>query len=923
MNELASLPIVFGPPKNLNTRNGIRDLRISKMPPDHPGWAVWRNDKELVKRLHFGVAREYQGQGWELQHWDIPGESSTFAKDLELLRLALVDADAADARAKEAQKIDWVAEDAAPLVTAAAGKLFGWQRPSCQRVVGALMDGNALDASQTGAGKTFVALAACAELGLTPFVIAPLAVLESWKRAAAFMGVPLGGVTNWDKARNGSCPFIRMDGVKAKASFTFAPPPSGSSVYRPVLIADECLPGDAMVSTPSGVRRISGIVPGELVDTPIGPRRVLRSIRTKGIRRLVRVATSEGVLRCTDNHRVFTNRGWLCARDIASGDALLYGLAHYELSKTMRLVRGGVPSSQGASGNPTVLLKPMQVQVHVERSSATFRTVREIEDRGEFGQPISSRVAAGGEHAELHESTRDSGEGVKCASRSPVSKSPWWQWLGVDGSTGDVATRFGSAVGAGVCGMDSPDFGMADHDRGLGATGFEAGGGVRRSFARSSENETPGCEEGTASGGGWLDAAAVQESGNHDNARTGFESNSFRRVVAVEWDEEVAEVFDIEVEKAHCFFAGGFLVHNCQKAKAQNSLQSRVLTGCAIRGAKVLCLSATAAKDPTEMHSIGMVLGLHGGGDSFAEWAKRHGCRGGKGKGMWFTTNVRAAADIMGRIHRMIFPARGTRIRAADVPDYPDNLVSVNLVDNRDIKLAYEAMSDALESIEADKAAGVVDGGQAKAMGLAEITKARRASEFGKLDWMIDEARELVADGFQVAVFLNFREHLAIMRDALKLKTQPVWGTAWLGKEQVLNENTGQLRWVDIDGAAQKPEERTRIIDDFQSGAAKVILVSLMAGGAGISLHDLHGIAPRQSLISPSYSVIDLVQALGRIWRAGSHSKATQRIIFAAGTIEEEVAISIESKCRTLEILNDGDLMPDSLAKVLKTSGEV
>ncbi len=544
-----------------------------------------------MKRLHFGVSKEYQGNGWELQHWDIPGESSTFESDFANLLLALDDADAADARAKEAQKIDWVAEDAAPLVTEAAQKLFGWQKPSCQRVVGALMTGNALDASQTGAGKTFVALAACAELGLTPYVVAPLAVLESWNRAAAFMGVLLGGVTNYDKARNGKVPFIKMDGSGSDANFTFTPPDSLSPVYRPVLILDEV-----------------------------------------------------------------------------------------------------------------------------------------------------------------------------------------------------------------------------------------------------------------------------------------------------------------------------------QKCKNASSLQGRILTGCAMRGAKVLCLSATAAKDPTEMCGIGVALGLHSGGDSFGEWAKRHGCRGGNGRGMWFTTNVKAAADIMGRIHRMIFPARGTRIRSADVPDYPDNLVSAHLVSNEAIVDAYGELTNSLEELAARREAGKIDGREAKAQGLAAITLARRKSEFGKLDFMIDEVKELIADGNQVAVFLNFREHLAVMRDALKLKTQPVWGTAWLRKEW---EDWGDRggRWVDVDGAAQKPDERTNIIDDFQSGAAKVILVSLMAGGAGISLHDEKGIAPRQSLISPSYSAIDLVQAVGRIWRAGSHSKATQRIIYAAGTIEEEIAASVTAKIAQIETLNDGDVFPDCLAR--------
>ena len=98
----------------------------------------------------------------------------------------------------------------------------------------------------------------------------------------------------------------------------------------------------------------------------------------------------------------------------------------------------------------------------------------------------------------------------------------------------------------------------------------------------------------------------------------------------------------------------------------------------------------------------------------------------------------------------------------------------------------------------------------------------------------------------------------------------------------------------------------------------RVLLVSLQAGGAGISLHDVNGIAPRHAIISPSYSAIDLVQAVGRIWRAGSKSKATQRIVYAAGTIEEEIAASVTAKIANIENINDGDLLPDCLAKFTK-----
>jgi hypothetical protein len=97
---------------------------------------------------------------------------------------------------------------------------------------------------------------------------------------------------------------------------------------------------------------------------------------------------------------------------------------------------------------------------------------------------------------------------------------------------------------------------------------------------------------------------------------------------------------------------------------------------------------------------------------------------------------------------------------------------------------------------------------------------------------------------------------------------------------------------------------------------------------------------PRLSLINPTYSAQDIVQAKGRCHRAGNAAevlppgptsrviicniraggvgislhnlkgaKSIQKILFADGTIEVEAQRACASKCTRLEMLNDGDLM--------------
>jgi superfamily II DNA or RNA helicase len=113
---------------------------------------------------------------------------------------------------------------------------------------------------------------------------------------------------------------------------------------------------------------------------------------------------------------------------------------------------------------------------------------------------------------------------------------------------------------------------------------------------------------------------------------------------------------------------------------------------------------------------------------------------------------------------------------------------------------------------------------------------------------------------------------------------------------------------VSIIQGGQTSEERQAAIEAFQSDRARVIIANIQAGGVGVSLHDLNGKHARISLISPTWSAIDLRQTLGRVHRAGGKTKSLQRIIYAEGTVEERVAASVQAKLDRLDQLNDGEL---------------
>ena len=83
----------------------------------------------------------------------------------------------------------------------------------------------------------------------------------------------------------------------------------------------------------------------------------------------------------------------------------------------------------------------------------------------------------------------------------------------------------------------------------------------------------------------------------------------------------------------------------------------------------------------------------------------------------------------------------------------------------------------------------------------------------------------------------------------------------------------------------------------------------IQVGGTSIGLHDTSGKYPRVSIISPSFSSIEIVQALGRIYRSNVKSNCLQKLIFCANTYEEKICDIIKNKSSFISKLTDDDLI--------------
>lgn len=317
------------------------------------------------------------------------------------------------------------------------------------------------------------------------------------------------------------------------------------------------------------------------------------------------------------------------------------------------------------------------------------------------------------------------------------------------------------------------------------------------------------------------------------------------------------------------------------KLAGRLSLNSRLLVQARSQRYDCMLLGATSFTSPLQMNAIGYALGLHRGYKNFTEWLIHIGCY----KDRWNAwQNPPNLEEVLQKIHNYIYPKRGARMLVDDIPDFPENKIIVDSYAVPNPTIVARAYSDIGNKLDELKQTIKGDGDCV----LTEILRARQQIELAKVPSLFDLARSDYHAGKRVAIFVNFRETQKLLRDKIKQFCP------------LISEIYGD----------QTVEDRQKAIDLFQSNEHPVTIATISSGGVGISLHDEDGNYPRSSIICPSFSAVDLRQALGRVHRANSKSKSVQRIVLASDTIEDAVCIRLRTKLKALDTINDTDLSP-------------
>jgi superfamily II DNA or RNA helicase len=148
-----------------------------------------------------------------------------------------------------------------------------------------------------------------------------------------------------------------------------------------------------------------------------------------------------------------------------------------------------------------------------------------------------------------------------------------------------------------------------------------------------------------------------------------------------------------------------------------------------------------------------------------------------------------------------------------------------------------------------------------------------------KLEALLEQLVDVVAEGHRALVFSQFTSYLAIVSARLEAAGIP---------------------FEYLDGSTR---DRARVIDAFRSGDAPVFLISLKAGGFGLTLTE----ADYVFLLDPWWNPAAENQAIDRAHRIGQTQPVFVYRLLAADTIEDKVMALRNEKARLFDAVMDED----------------
>ena len=177
------------------------------------------------------------------------------------------------------------------------------------------------------------------------------------------------------------------------------------------------------------------------------------------------------------------------------------------------------------------------------------------------------------------------------------------------------------------------------------------------------------------------------------------------------------------------------------------------------------------------------------------------------------------------------------------------------------------AVADLVDSARySEKKDSIMDG----PMNMGGVTKAMQQIEYLKLPIIKRLVRQKLSESEnnKVIVYVNYNQTI----DSLMQKFQKYTPLKLNGQSSI--------------------QDRKSIVTKFQKASSgyRLLIGNTKVGGIGIDLHDTNGGFPRTMFIVPTFAIMDLHQACGRVYRQGTVSDSTIRFIY--------------TKCKELNVIN-------------------
>lgn len=257
-----------------------------------------------------------------------------------------------------------------------------------------------------------------------------------------------------------------------------------------------------------------------------------------------------------------------------------------------------------------------------------------------------------------------------------------------------------------------------------------------------------------------------------------------------------------------------------------------------------------------------------------------------------------AQPELLDRLRRRIRPLMLRRTKEQVALDLPPKQVQVLPVD---LTPTHRRVYDRHLQRERKRVLGLLEDPDGNRVAiLASLTRLRQLSldpglvdadllgqgASAKIDVLVEHLRELAVEGHRALVFSQFTGFLGLVRDRLAAEG---------------------ITTSYLDGSTT---DRPEVIDGFKQGEQTAFLISLKAGGVGLTLTE----ADYVFILDPWWNPAAEAQAIDRVHRIGQDRPVMVYRLVSTGTIEEKVLALQERKRDLFErVVDEGGALSGAI----------